>query len=246
MAGGGRSLMVRVFCDFDGTTASHDVGEQLFRTFAGAKAVEIVQGYLDGTVTAQQCLRRECAAVESVTPEELEQFTTQFALDPHFREFVLFCESREIPLVVLSDGLDFYVGRMLRRNGLERLPFFANHIEFSREGSSTKLVPSFPYADSECDQCANCKRNHLLTLSGDDDIIVYVGDGISDRCPIRYADIVFAKKSLISYCQQQNISYHEFRHFGDVRSRLEQLLQRKRIKKRREAEMARREVFSQG
>jgi len=31
-----------------------------------------------------------------------------------------------------------------------------------------------------------------------------------------------------------------------VQSRLEQLLQRKRIKKRREAEMARREVFLQG
>ncbi len=246
MEGRGRSPVIRVFCDFDGTTASHDVGEQLFRTFAGARAEEIVRGYLDGSITAQQCLRRECAAVESARPEELEQFIEQFALDSYFKEFVLFCESQAIPLVILSDGLDFYVGRMLRSNGLERVPFFANHIEFSRDGASTKLVPSFPYTDSECDQCANCKRNHLLTLSADDDIIVYVGDGISDRCPVRYADIVFAKRGLIKYCQQQNISYHEFSHFGDVRSRMEQLLQRKRIKKRREAEMARREVFLQG
>lgn len=246
MEGRGRSPVIRVYCDFDGTTASHDVGEQLFRTFAGAKAEEIVQGYLDGSITAQQCLRRECAAVGSARPEELEQFIEQSALDPYFKEFVLFCESQAIPLVILSDGLDFYVGRMLRSNGLERVPFFANHIEFSQEGASTKLVPSFPYTDSECDQCANCKRNHLLTLSADDDIIVYVGDGISDRCPVRYADVVFAKRGLIKYCQQQNISYHEFHNFGDVRSRMEQLLQRKRIKKRREAEMARREVFLQG
>ena len=238
--------MLRVFCDFDGTTASRDVGEQLFRRFAGAQAVEIVRGYLDGSITARQCLRRECAAVESASPEELERFIEQFALDPHFNEFVLFCEARGIPVVILSDGLDFYVGRMLRRDGLERLPFFANHLEFSQEGSSTKLVPSFPYTDSECDQCANCKRNHLLTLSADDDIVVYVGDGMSDRCPVRYADVVFAKRNLIKYCQQQNISYHEYSHFGDVRTRLEQLLQKKRIKKRREAQMARREVFLQG
>ncbi|MEK6754610.1 MAG: 2-hydroxy-3-keto-5-methylthiopentenyl-1-phosphate phosphatase, partial [Bacteroidota bacterium] len=66
------------------------------------------------------------------------------------------------------------------------------------------------------------------------------------RCPVRYADVVFAKKRLIKYCQQQNISYHEFSHFGDVRRQLEQILQKKRIKKRREAEMARREVFMQG
>ena len=246
MATSGRSPTVRVFCDFDGTAATADVGEQLFRTFAGAKAEEIVQGYLDGSITAQQCLQRECAAVADAGPDELEQFTRQYELDPRFNEFAQFCDSRGIPLVILSDGLDFYVGRILRRSGLERLPFFANHIEFSRDGESTRLIPSFPYTDSECDQCANCKRNHMLTLSADDDIIVYIGDGISDRCPVRYADIVFAKRSLIKYCQQQNISYHEFRHFGDVQSRLEQLLQRKRIKKRREAEMARREVFLQG
>ncbi len=238
--------MVRVFCDFDGTAASEDVGSQLFRTFVGEKAVEIVQRYLSDLIDARQCLQEECAAVESLTPAELEQFIAQFSLDPSFTEFVEFCESRQIPLVILSDGLDFYVERILRRHGLDRLLFFANHVDFVQDGSTTKLVPSFPYTDSECDQCANCKRNHLLTLSADDDILVYVGDGISDRCPVRYADVVFAKKRLIKYCQQQNISYHEFSHFGDVRRQLEQILQKKRIKKRREAEMARREVFMQG
>jgi 2-hydroxy-3-keto-5-methylthiopentenyl-1-phosphate phosphatase len=151
-----------------------------------------------------------------------------------------------VPLVILSDGLDFYVGRILQRHGLKRLPFFANHVDFVKDDGRTRLVPSFPYTDSECDRCANCKRNHMLTLSGDDDIIVYVGDGISDRCPIRYADIVFAKRRLIKYCQEQNITYHEFSDFADVRRRLEEIVRRKRIKKRREAEMARRETFLQG
>ena len=83
-------------------------------------------------------------------------------------------------------------------------------------------------------------------MSGDDDIIVYVGDGISDRCPVRYADIVFAKHGLVPYCQEQNISYHDYSHFGDVQVRLEKFLQQKRIKKRREAAMARRDLFMQG
>ena len=38
-------------------------------------------------------------------------------------------------------------------------------------------------------------------------MIVYVGDGYSDRCPVQYADIVFAKGDLQTYCQEQNISY---------------------------------------
>lgn len=238
--------MMRVFSDFDGTIAVEDVGSQLFRRFAGDQANEIVRHYLEGTITARQCLERECEAVKSASPDEVGQFIDQFPLDPTFKAFVEFCRGRDIPLVVLSDGLDFYVEHLLKKNGFGDLSFFSNHLEFVLSGAVTKLVPSFPHTDAECLLCGNCKRNHLMTLSSDDDIIVYVGDGISDRCPVRYADIVFAKGSLIRYCQEQNVTYHEFRDFSDVRQRLELILHRKRIKKRREAEMARREAFAQG
>ncbi len=86
----------------------------------------------------------------------------------------------------------------------------------------------------------------MITSSGDDDIIVYAGDGLSDRCAVRYADVVFAKKSLVKYCQEQNISYFEFSTFREIQERLESLVGRKRLKKRREAEMARRDAFMQG
>ena len=238
--------MMRIFSDFDGTIAVEDVGSRLFRAFAGVQAIEIVSHYLDGSITARACLTKECEAVASATPGEIGQFVGQFSLDPTFKGFVEFCRRRDIPLVVLSDGLDFYVERLLKSNGFVDLPFFSNHLEFVSVGGLTKLVPSFPHTDAECLLCGNCKRNHLLTLSADDDIIVYVGDGISDRCPVRYADIVFAKGSLIRYCQEQNVTYHEFRNFNDMIQRLELILQRKHIKKRREAEMARREVFAQG
>ena len=109
-----------------------------------------------------------------------------------------------------------------------------------------KLAVSFPYTDAECNLCGNCKRNHMLNTSADDDIIVYVGDGYSDRCPVRYADFVFAKRQLIKHCQEQNITYFEFNHFGDVQAKMEEIVQRKRIRHRQEAAMARREVFIQG
>ncbi|MEX0735905.1 MAG: MtnX-like HAD-IB family phosphatase [Bacteroidota bacterium] len=238
--------MVRVFCDFDGTAAAEDVGNRLFHTFAGDRASEIVAEYLEGRATARECLRDECAAVGNISEHDLASFVDGFGLDPFFKEFVQFCRSHEIPLTILSDGLDFYVERILKANGLEDIPFFANHLDLVQVEGATRMVPSFPYTDSECVRCGNCKRNHILTLSADDDIVVYVGDGISDRCPVRYADIVFAKKGLIKYCQEQNITYHEYRHFGDVQQRLDSILQKKRIKPRREARMARREVLLQG
>lgn len=241
----GAVTKVRVFSDFDGTISTQDVGDEIFREFAGEVATDIVERYRSGVITARECLQRECEAVEHCKPVELEAFISRFGLHPTFKSFVVFCDANGIPLTILSDGLDFYVERLLRREGLGHLPWFANHLEFVLKGSNTKLLPSFPYSDSECQLCGNCKRNHVLTLSADEDIIVYVGDGLSDRCPVRYADLVFAKESLIPYCQSQNISYFEYRHFHDVQQRLARIIQQKRIKKRREAVMARRDAFLQ-
>jgi len=238
--------MVRIYCDFDGTVCPQDIGEQLFRAFVGKRAEEIVQELLRGEISAQEWLRRECELIPSITPEVFEQFTDGYTVDPNFPEFVRFCDERGLALVVVSDGLDAYVGRVLAKAEMNHLPYFANEARFVSEDGCGKLRVSFPYTDSECNRCGNCKRNHMLTQSAEEDIIVYVGDGYSDRCPVRYADIVFARRQLIRHCQEQNITYHEFRHFGDVRARMIQVLGRRRIKHRREAVMARQEVFRQG
>ncbi len=237
---------MRVFCDFDGTVSKKDVGRELFRHFGGPRTAEIAGKYVDGTITARECLLSEVALVSGVGSRELAAFVDQFEVDQTFSRFRDFCLQWHIPLTILSDGLDFYVERLLQHNGLGDCAFYANHIEFPVVEGVTKFEISFPYTDSECLFCGNCKRNHMLTLSSDKDVIVYVGDGISDRCPAGYADIIFAKKDLIKYCQQSNISYFEYRNFTDVQERLEILLSKKRIGKRREADMARRDVFMQG
>jgi 2,3-diketo-5-methylthio-1-phosphopentane phosphatase len=238
--------MIRVFCDFDGTVAAEDIGNHLFRHFSGPEAERIVEGYLSGTKSAVECLSEECAAAKNVTPEALARFVDGFRIDPHFADFVEFCKKHDIPVAILSDGLDFYVGRVLQNHSLGHIEWYANKLELRQSDEGYIMVASFPYTDSECLQCGNCKRNHMLTMSGDDDIIVYIGDGISDRCPVRYADIVFAKKGLIKYCQEQNITFHEFSTFRDVQNKFRELVSRKRLRKRREAEMARRDVFAQG
>ncbi len=235
--------MIRVFCDFDGTLTNEDVGNRMFGAFAGDAAESIVRDYRAGLINARECLRMECAALGVVRPDAIREFVLQFPLDQYANDFVEFCSSSGIPLTIVSDGLDFYVDAILAKANLQNVPRFANHASFIETKEGTMLVPSFPYRDEHCDLCGNCKRNHMVTLSADDDLVVYIGDGISDRCPVRYADVVFAKGGLIPYCQSQNISYFEFRNLGDVRDRLEQIAARKKFKQRREAVVARRDVF---
>jgi len=238
--------MIRVFCDFDGTVSQEDVGERFFRTFAGEHAEHNIHRLLHDEMTIQEWLHGLCEAIPSVDREGFLEFVDQFEIDPHFAEFTRFCKEQEISVVVLSDGLDAYVEHVLASAKMASLLFFANHAEFQNVHGRKKLNISFPYTDADCHRCGNCKRNHMLNGSADEDIIVYVGDGYSDRCPVRYADIVFAKRQLIKYCQEQNISYVEFCHFGDVLSKMKEIVQHKRLRHRQEAAMARREAFMQG
>jgi 2,3-diketo-5-methylthio-1-phosphopentane phosphatase len=238
--------MVRVFCDFDGTVCLQDVGEQFFLAFADEKAEQNIQRLLSDEITMQEWLTELCEAIPLIRQKEFMDFVDQFVIDPHFIEFVRFCKEQEISLMVLSDGLDAYIERVLSNAGLKHIPFFANHAEFLNVHGREKLAVTFPHTDAECNLCGNCKRNHMLNTSADDDIIVYVGDGYSDRCPVKYADVVFAKQQLIKHCQEQNITYFEFNHFGDVQVKMKEIVQRRRIRHRQEAVMARREVFIQG
>ena len=238
--------MIRVFCDFDGTVCLQDVGEQFFLTFAGEQAKGSIQRLLGNEMTMQEWLTELCEAIPSMNKKKFLGFADRFTVDSHFIEFVRFCHEHEIPLTILSDGLDVYVARVLLQAGLEHIPFFANHAEFQDEHGREKLAVSFPHTDAECSLCGTCKRNQMLNASADDDIIVYVGDGYSDRCPVRYADFVFAKRQLITHCQMQNITYFEFNHFGDVQVKMEEIIRRKRLRHRQEAALARRDVYRQG
>lgn len=204
--------------------------------------------YLKERISAKECFVKECAACGEVDRERLDAFIDEQRIDPTFPAFVDFCRSRGLQVVILSDGLDYYIRRILQSSGLGDIPFYSNALKLEAvdEGSKVRMVPSFPYDDAECARCACCKRNIMVTRAGDEDVIVYIGDGYSDQCPAQYADVVFAKRRLQRYCQEENISYHAFQSFGDVQVKLEQILSHKRVRKRLAAERKRQELFMAG
>ncbi|MGB9773423.1 MAG: MtnX-like HAD-IB family phosphatase [Bacteroidota bacterium] len=236
-------MQLKIFCDFDGTVSQNDVGNLLFKTLGNGESESIVQLWRDGKISSYECLRRECETVPPLKDGELESFVESQALDPAFPELVRFCKERGIELTILSDGLDYYIDYLLKREGITDVPFFANHLELTMD---RRLVVSFPYTDEECTVCANCKRNHMLAGSGEDDIIVFIGDGKSDQCAVQYADVIFAKRALAQYCNRERIPFYPFQTLHDVVERLEKILARKRLWKRWRAELNRRSVFQQG
>lgn len=204
---------IAVLCDFDGTVAQDDVGNLLFRTFAAnGDAAEVVSRWQRGEISSRECLEQE-AALARCCAEELQKFAHARPLDPYFKDFHDFARQRGIEVVVLSDGLDFYIEKILIRNGLGGIEFFANRLRI--EGQ--KMRVEFPWYNLlECTDCGCCKTHHLLRYREEGYFIVYVGDGLSDRCPCESADLVFAKGDLLAHCRRKNIAAVEFRNFRDV------------------------------
>jgi 2-hydroxy-3-keto-5-methylthiopentenyl-1-phosphate phosphatase len=241
-------MALKVFVDFDGTITKQDVGNAFFRRYVGSVLYdEILRAYKDERISAQECFRRGVSAIGGLDKEDAVGFIRGQEIDPTFLSFVRFCREKGIEFHVVSDGLDFYIHEIFAAHGIEGISVFSNVLEWeSMNGNGTRgLHLRFPYADTECQRCACCKRNILLTRTGDEDIIVYVGEGYSDRCAVQYADIVFAKEKLQTFCQQENISYHLYDSFRDVIERLHFLLAKKRLPKRLTADVKRREIFAQ-
>jgi len=236
---------LKIFSDFDGTITLYDTWIEMGERFIKDKQkwAEVIKNFEEQKIGARECFLAECALIEDFDLAEFDRIIDSQRLDPMFLKFVEFCNVRNLPLTILSEGMDYYISRILDNNDLD-IPFFANKIVFSEDKKNIGL--EFPNADSDCTKCGTSKRNILMNNTADDEISVFIGDGFSDACAVNYADIVFAKKSLASYCWKNNITYHEYQTFGDIIKKLEKFLGSKKLKHRDAAKIKRREVFLRG
>jgi 2,3-diketo-5-methylthio-1-phosphopentane phosphatase len=235
----------KIFSDFDGTITLYDTWIEMGEFFIKQKDkwAEVIKSFEEQKIGARECFLKECALVEDFNINDFNRIIDNQRLDPMFKVFYDFCNKNSLPLTILSEGMDYYIQRILDNYELA-IPFYSNKIVFSADMKSIGL--EFPYSDSDCDKCGTSKRNILMNSTGDDEISVFIGDGFSDACAVNYADIVFAKKSLASYCWKNNITYHEYQTFGDITKKLEKFLNSKNIKHRQVAKLKRREVFLRG
>jgi len=231
----------KVFVDFDGTITKEDVGDSIFLKFCDEKEVnKIIENLLSDKISAKQCWISLCEIAVIPNKEELNKFIDTIEIDPAFHGFVNFCSKNEIEFYVLSDGFDYYINRIFKREGLDYIKFYSNRLEITDDN---RFIPHFPHLDVNCESSANCKRNHIINHSGEDEYTVFIGDGNSDKYTSQFCDFIFAKSDLLKFCEKERITYFPFNDFNDVIDRMEKLISKKRLKKRHQAQLKRKEIY---
>lgn len=231
----------KIFLDFDGTITKKDVGEEIFRKYVNEEIVRrIVDDLLADKISSRECWQNLCDAASVMDKTEFDRFILSHKVEPTLKNFIEYCEDCRYPVFVLSDGFDYYIEKIFRKENLSHLKFYSNKLILTDQG---KLIPSFPYFSSDCRNSSNCKQNHIIENSSEDDYTVYIGDGNSDIDAIQYVDFIFAKDNLLRFCEMNRITFFPYRNFDDVINRLDEFRSKKRLKKRHQAELKRREAF---
>jgi|APIni6443716594_1056825.scaffolds.fasta_scaffold82004_2 2,3-diketo-5-methylthio-1-phosphopentane phosphatase len=232
---------IKLFVDFDGTITLEDVGEAIFRKFGNVEKVNsIVEDLLNDKISSRQCWNELCDSVGVIKKNELDEFIDLLDVDPTFISFVKFCKENEIELFVLSDGFDYYIDRIFNKAGITGLKYYSNKFIVDEKGI---LKTEYPYFDASSPTSANCKKNHIINHSGEDDYTIYIGDGNSDKDASQYCDFIFAKNGLARFCSMEKISFYPFKNFIDIQKKVAELLTKKNLRKRHQAELKRKSAY---
>lgn len=213
-----------LFLDFDGTISKRDVIDAILERYADKRWLLIEDEWRSGRTGSRACLNEQIALVRA-TANELDALLDSIELDEGLNALLRTCAAHHVPTHIVSDGFDYCIRRILART----------LTDFPRRGRGMRICASqlaqkgerewqvdFPFFHQACGHgCATCKPAVMSLLNSANAPTIFVGDGLSDRYAAASADLVFAKKSLATYCREQRIAYIAYGNLGDVAVRLE-------------------------
>jgi len=203
-------------CDFDGTVAREDVGNRFFRAFIADHAAldALLAQWFAESMGGRDILAGECALARVDEPSARAFALAHASIDPTFPGFVAAARAAGSDVAIASDGLLLYIRAILDANGLAGVEASANGLVFGQGGT---IAPRFGSAPGEgCGRCGSCKGAVLRARAAGYARTVFVGDGLSDCCGARAAEVVYAKDDLLTWCRLEGIPARPFTNFQDV------------------------------
>ncbi len=202
----------RIICDFDGTIVPLDVTDAILECFALPAWREIEDEWLAGHLTARDCMTRQVALLRT-SRAELDAFLDTVPVDEGFPAFIRDCAASQRPVLVVSDGLDYAIRRILANHGLGGAPVIANRLVHCGED---RWRLDFPYGAADCPSGV-CKCRVAESAPGR---ILLIGDGRSDCCLAGRADLVLAKRglALAGRCVEADLPYFTYADFQEIRT----------------------------
>ena len=206
-----------IACDFDGTVTTRDCLHLIVQGFAPEAWAEIEPRLRTREIGLFQAIEEEFSLVRITEEDAVRHVLAGTEIRPGFPEFVEWVEGAGHQLVIVSAGFRVLIDPVLSAAGLSRLRVFAGDARFSLQGTTIRYPRSLRECASRCGMCKEDVVREVAASSPSPSPLVHIGDGLSDLCVAREADIVFARASLARLLEREHIPFHPFEDFFDVR-----------------------------
>ena len=171
---------------------------------------------LGGTMTLHEVIGFEFSTVRAPLGEVTAWLVENVRIRRGFHELV----DRFRPLVV-SSGFHELIEPILAAGGVdpEGIELVTNHVTFTPQGGEItwRELPV-------CELCGEeCKRGDVARLRDEvapGEQVVYIGDGLSDRCGAETADRIFARAALADYLTSLDTKFEQFDDFVTISAAL--------------------------
>ena len=197
-----------VLSDFDGTV-SQDLNFLIYEKFASV-GLYYADLWEEGIIGTVEELLNTFATVDA-SQSEIKGEIKKAYFDPHFAEFVSLCMEEGLEVAIVSDGLEWSIQTLLTHHKVPDIEIFANKIYFEEDGFRF----DFPWRHDRCPLSGVCKPLIIEKFQAEGKSVIYIGDGRTDHDAVHEADIVYAKDSLITYCQEENVPAIEYQNFNN-------------------------------
>ena len=187
-------------------------------TFARGDWRTINRDYESGKITVGRFNSDAFALVAATRQQLLESIKGKVHIRPGFEEFADYCRRKGFRLVIVSNGLDFYIREILRGIGLEEVETHAALTTFAGDRMSVSYVgpDGTPLDDA-------FKEAHVKRFREQGYRVFYVGNGSSDFKPAMRSDLVFATGTLLEGCRGAGMNCAPFEDFHDVIRKLDSM-----------------------
>ena len=200
----------------------------MFKKFNSQNFNLIEEKLINNEINDRKALRENFESI-SEKEEQIRCFIiNNISIDPYFEQFYKFNKQKDIEFGIVSGGFINYIKWVFDKYNIHFAgSIYANQLIFK----NNKIIPKFLHDIKNCmikfGPCGNCKLNVIRKIKNvEKKKIIYIGDGLTDRCIADKVDILFAKQNSIleQYCNKKSINHIIFKNFNDILQDVKKIL----------------------
>ncbi|KND91899.1 putative phosphatase [Tolypocladium ophioglossoides CBS 100239] len=211
------------FTDFDGTVTTDDSNDYMTDNlgYGREKRVQGNKDVLAGRVHFRDSFQEMMDSITTPYAECTDILLANIQLDPGFKEFYAWARENNVPVVILSGGMQPIIRALLDRllgPGWD-IQIVSNDVR-PREGKDINDEGGWRIEFHDDSIHGHDKSIEIRKYSSlpNRATMFYAGDGVSDLSAAKETDLLFAKadKDLVTFCENEKVPFVTFRDWTSI------------------------------